>query len=49
MKGDVVYVADVSVEDREIFYVKGNKLFDQDMKQVGVLRKAVATPREKKC
>ena len=46
----VTYASDVSLKDREIVYVKGDKMFDRHMKQIGILKKkAVAPPQEKTC
>ena len=45
----VIYVSDVFLKDTEVVYVKDMKLFDRNMKQVGVLKAAVAPPKEKTC
>ena len=43
------YVSDMFLENTEVVYVKGMELFDRNMKQVGVLKKAATPPREKTC
>ena len=43
------YISDVFLEDAEVVYVRGMGLFDRNMKQVGVLKKAATPPEEKQC
>ena len=49
MKKEVIYISDVFRKDTEVVYVKDMKLFDRNMKQVGVLKEAATPPREKAC
>ena len=43
------YISDVFLKDTEVVYVKDMKLFDRNMKQVGVLKKAATPPRSRNC